>query len=847
VLKKLKMWWQVRRWSKQLSPEYARVRLDSFPSLREALGKSPSPAAFQLHQARALATLTDFITVQRQAAAALGASGSPMAVKPLIRALGGASAYASAYAAEALAKLGACAVGPLIKALGNRANKRLRAMAAEALGHMGDPRALEPLVKALRDEESDVAERAAEALGRLGDPRAFEPLHQGLRDARYLVRMYAASALGKLGDRRALEALRAVLGEDEEWAVRRDAACALGQLGDARAFDAVLNALGDKHAQVRAKAATALGQLHDPRAVEPLIEVLRDAKSDVRMAAAAALGQLRDARAVDAVVKALGDPEERVRKAATEALRELGDPRAVGPLIEALRDHQSDIRVAATEALPEQNTASRAKDPPSQSAVNKVGLLAIQERVVRTDMLPHNASGMFRSFYNRACALHKDAKYADAERAFTEALNAAGTSAFERMLAAYARAKTAQSHGGAVVIPPEFQNNPEVCGNVFIAVTVACHLVRDGHQAVAWGKDDWNVAARVDGNVYRLTFCSHGGAFMNAGTWLQASQDTGLFEAAKSAGKSSPHSYVLSLLQDVTQQGSPVAFPDTVIAASKRAVICAGCGNTPSTAWHCRKCDAIYCPDCTVPASGSPTLKEFHTDKIHVFDTTDHGSRPTCPQCGSSLGSVMPPEPGTGEHVIESKKEGEQPERKRAVSVEELAARYMRQNAAEKPGGALAEHFGPRRKAAGGKRTLILTSVSAAIVCGGAIVAVLLWPPWDADSAGKIDSRANPAGKAAPTVAQPPKRHFDEAAYRNIAYGMTREQVEGLLGKGTEMATGKTWTRGAGQPTAEPPEPPPDIPVRMRIVMWSDADRQIWVTFVDDKVDRKEQKSMPTR
>jgi HEAT repeat protein len=48
--------------------------------------------------------------------------------------------------------------------------------AAESLGRMGDPDAVEPLIGSLWDDDSRVRLKAAWALGQIGDPRAIVPL-----------------------------------------------------------------------------------------------------------------------------------------------------------------------------------------------------------------------------------------------------------------------------------------------------------------------------------------------------------------------------------------------------------------------------------------------------------------------------------------------------------------------------------------------------------------------------------------------------------------------------------------------------------------------------------------------
>jgi hypothetical protein len=127
-----------------------------------------------------------------------------------------------------------------------------------------------------------------------------------LKDEGADVRCGAAEALGKLGDARAVEPLIACL-EELDWAVRNSAAIALGNLRDARAVEPLIACLKAQDARVRASAAIALGNLGDARAAEPLIACLKDKDAGGRSSAAIALGNLGDARAVSELVDALPD------------------------------------------------------------------------------------------------------------------------------------------------------------------------------------------------------------------------------------------------------------------------------------------------------------------------------------------------------------------------------------------------------------------------------------------------------------------------------------------------------------------------------------------------------------
>jgi len=57
-------------------------------------------------------------------------------------------------------------------------NEGIRWTAAESLGRLEDPAAVEPLIDTLWDDDPRVRLKAAWALGQIGDPRALRPLQQ---------------------------------------------------------------------------------------------------------------------------------------------------------------------------------------------------------------------------------------------------------------------------------------------------------------------------------------------------------------------------------------------------------------------------------------------------------------------------------------------------------------------------------------------------------------------------------------------------------------------------------------------------------------------------------------------
>jgi HEAT repeat protein len=170
------------------------------------------------------------------------------------------------------------------------------------------------LIKVLKyKRDPSVRRSAAKALGRIGDKRAVEPLIQALKDENYCVREEAAWALGDIGDTRAVEPLIQSLKEiDTDRDVRHSAAGALGRIGDKRAVEPLLLALKDKNNQnVQRQAAWSLGQIRDERAIKPLILILKDADGYenwcVRYCAVRALRQMQNANIAEHVIYLLKD------------------------------------------------------------------------------------------------------------------------------------------------------------------------------------------------------------------------------------------------------------------------------------------------------------------------------------------------------------------------------------------------------------------------------------------------------------------------------------------------------------------------------------------------------------
>jgi HEAT repeat protein len=265
------------------------------------------------------------------------------------------------YAAYALGQLGpqaATAVGPLQKALANRAEQEyVRGTLAWALGRIGpaaEP-AIPQLIEMLASKHDSVRRNAAEALGNFGPAArgAVDELLKTARDEDPMVRLNVAVALWKIQRHpKALPALLAMLRQGRD-PLPYQTAVVLGSLGaDAEEVTpALVEALANSDADVRRAAARSLGQI-GPAALPALKKVLAGRQVEVCREAVEALGWM-GSPGVSALTPALKHPSAVVRRAAARALGRLGAEArsAEAALVEAVNDSDPAVQAAAADAL----------------------------------------------------------------------------------------------------------------------------------------------------------------------------------------------------------------------------------------------------------------------------------------------------------------------------------------------------------------------------------------------------------------------------------------------------------------------------------------------------------------
>jgi HEAT repeat protein len=302
--------------------------------------------------------------------------GNPELSDDFIKALDDENESVRTGAAFALAGLGEARAKPLLYQAFNDPKAGEIDAAVVLAGKLKDSEAVEPLLEVIRGYNPDAQEFLPrillEALGHIGDPRAVEPI-LGLLKSRLLSSAPHAydiydfcvsdliSTVGQLKDERAVPFLIQSIVRETEWT--DELICALGAIGSPKAIAYLQQAAVDERYTLRCIGALGLGAWGDLQALPALQNAAQDTHWRVREAAARGLGNISDAQAVTLLLTLLEDVQPEVRESAVFALGYQQDPRVLPRLIGMLSDPYVDVREATVKALQEHTGNCRLQYP----------------------------------------------------------------------------------------------------------------------------------------------------------------------------------------------------------------------------------------------------------------------------------------------------------------------------------------------------------------------------------------------------------------------------------------------------------------------------------------------------
>ncbi len=317
------------------SDEY--VRKSAVTALRRIGG----PAAMEGLR-RALADRSEQVVLQ--AVNGLRDMRDREAVEPLVRVLTRRERSLQLAATDALIRIGADAVSPLMEAFKDRAlRRRIGNQIWKILVDMGT-KSIDPLLQMLTDENQYVRLTAISVLGRIGDRRVAAPLvHLFLDDPR--MQEAVVTTLARLEERRVLEAPGSPAA-DREIFLPKDVVD--GFLGRPRedVTRVLTEALENPSPKVRRFALKALYALHGDSALDRLVAALKDDDIDVKRLAIKIMGKMRNKRVIDPLVQLILHDGEQVEETAWNTLKVLTDLREYDELRARVAKERAGTRPA---------------------------------------------------------------------------------------------------------------------------------------------------------------------------------------------------------------------------------------------------------------------------------------------------------------------------------------------------------------------------------------------------------------------------------------------------------------------------------------------------------------------
>ncbi len=198
------------------------------------------------------------------------------------------------------------------------------------------------------------------------------------------IKLVVINALGQIGDEKALKPLLEALKSDDKW-IRRAAATALEEMNNEDIIEPFMRHLLEKNepdAEVRRSSARALERMRPEKALTALAEALKDSSLGVRLGAGQALGRIGEP-AIDILTEALRDPDSRVRDSAVAALGNIGGRGDLSSgSLDSVRnqlkivldnpDEESTVKLTAIQAFSKIIAAKDGDDPASIAELRKV-------------------------------------------------------------------------------------------------------------------------------------------------------------------------------------------------------------------------------------------------------------------------------------------------------------------------------------------------------------------------------------------------------------------------------------------------------------------------------------------
>ena len=264
-------------------------------------------------------------------------------------------------------------------------DKLIRMQAAENLGLTGSKQAIEPLIHALNDVDSEVRYAVVKSLSHFSDERISNILLNLLKDSAWYVRSLVALTLERNLKDNSQSLLEFLFQNDPNQLSKIYAAFSLVILDkdpEKNYLKFILKKINDDNKTIQLQAINMLGEVNNESVIDILIKhfekldnegkeatiyTLSQYKNEkvekwllthlkvqdalIRVTVAKVLEGFKSAEVIEKLIESLNDESSLVRSAIAITLGNIGDEIAIQPLIERLKDSDQDVVYYSKEAL----------------------------------------------------------------------------------------------------------------------------------------------------------------------------------------------------------------------------------------------------------------------------------------------------------------------------------------------------------------------------------------------------------------------------------------------------------------------------------------------------------------
>ncbi len=307
----------------------------------------------QVKDARLIINLLDDIDVNviKASIKALGVIKSKRAIEPLLRLLKNKNEEVRKLSIQSLEQIYASLDSyEKIYEVANSKNMIERKEAIKLLGLLEDENSIDYMINSFKSSDNKIRKLAYTSLVQISKDKLPGQVLEGLKSREWKIRSLCAKIIGKLGNEQQISLLLDLL-KDPENRVRDTVIDTLSKIKNQNDINEVKSFLNSSNWKTKRAAVKLLIKLGNEDSLEALLPLINDDDLFIKSWIALALGKFENISDISPFIEMLEDKDAKIRIAAARALGQLGDKKALNSLAKSLWDDDWAVRKEIEKAL----------------------------------------------------------------------------------------------------------------------------------------------------------------------------------------------------------------------------------------------------------------------------------------------------------------------------------------------------------------------------------------------------------------------------------------------------------------------------------------------------------------